>query len=164
VQAGLGGPDGDGQRLGNIREGQAEVEVEDDDGPRLRSKPLEGDIEELAVGDDLGDVADLRLVDWRQLDLDQPPAAMAHGVDARSNDQPTKPGLEAIRIAERGQVPPGADESLLDRVPRELGVPEDQAGRRVEPRDEPAREHGEGVMVAPHRTLDELSLVHDHPR
>ena len=89
---------------------------------------------------------------------------MAPGVDARSNDQPTKPGLEAIRIAERGQVPPGGDEALLDRVPRELGVPVDQASRRVQPRDGSAREHGEGVMIAPHRTLDELSLVHDHPR
>ena len=71
-----------------------------------------------------------------------------------------EPGLEAIRIAEGGQVPPGADESLLDRVSRELGVPEDEAGRRVQPRDEPAGEDGEGVMIASHRSLDELSLVH----
>ena len=82
MQAGLGGPDGDGERLGNVREGQAEIEVQDDDGARLRSKPLEGDIEELAVRDDRGDVADRRLVERRQLDLDQPPTAVAHGVDA----------------------------------------------------------------------------------
>ena len=49
---------------------------------------------------------------------------------------------------------------FLDRVSRELGVPEDQAGRRVQPRDQPAGEDGEGVMIASHRSLDELSLVH----
>ena len=54
--------------------------------------------------------------------------------------------------------------SLLDRVPREVGVPEDEAGCRVQPRDEPPGEHGEGVMIAPRRALDEFPLVHDHPR
>ena len=75
-----------------------------------------------------------------------------------------QPRLEAIRIAEGGQRAPGADEALLDRVSRELGVPEDQAGRRVQPRDEPAGKQREGVMIASHCPLDELSLVHDHPR
>ena len=164
MQAGLGGPDGDGERLGDVREGQAEIEVQDDDGARSgrrRSSATSrssrsATIEAMSLID--------RLVERRQLDLDQPPTAVAHGVDARSNDQPTKPGLEAIRIAERGQVPPGRDEALLDRVSRELGIPEDQASRRVQPRDGPAGEHGEGVMIAPLRLLDELSLVHDDPR
>ena len=75
-----------------------------------------------------------------------------------------QPRLEAIRIAEGRQAAPGADEALLDRVSRELRIPEDQAGRPVQPRDEPAGEHGEGVMIASHRSLDEFSLVHDHPR
>ena len=38
-------------------------------------------------------------------------------------------------IAKSRQVAPGADERLLDRVARELRVPEDQAGRRVQPRE-----------------------------
>jgi hypothetical protein len=38
-----------------------------------------------------------------------------------------------------------------------------EAGRRILPRDEPDGEHGEGVMIAPHRTLDERSLVHHGP-
>ena len=80
-----------------------------------------------------------------------------------AGDEAAEPGLEAIRIAKRRQVPPGPDESLLDRVSRELGVPEDQAGGRVQPRDERAGEHGEGVMIASLRSLDELSLVHGSP-
>ena len=59
--------------------------------------------------------------------------------------------------------PPGPARSALLPLARELGIPEDEAGRRVQPRDEPAGEQREGVMIASHRALDELSLVHDHP-
>ena len=34
---------------------------------------------------------------------------------------------------------------------------------RVQPRDEQAGKHGEGVMIASLCSLDELSLVHGHP-
>ena len=71
--------------------------------------------------------------------------------------------LRTIGIAEGGQVAPGPDEAVLDRVSRELGVPEDEPGRRVQPRDERAGKHREGVMIAPLRSLDELSLVHGPP-
>ena len=59
-----------------------------------------------------------------------------------------------------GQVPPGADEGVLDRVSRELAVPEDQAGGRVQPRDGRVGERREGVMIASLCSLDETSLVH----
>ena len=80
------------------------------------------------------------------------------------DDETAEPGLEAIRIAERRQVPPGSEEALLDRVSRELVVPEDQSGRRVQPRDEQAGKHGEGIAIASLCSLDELSLVHVHPQ
>ena len=53
---------------------------------------------------------------------------------------------------------------LLDRVPRELRVPEDEAGDGLQPRDGRADERREGVMIAPARSLDEIPLVHGHPR
>ncbi len=71
-----------------------------------------------------------------------------------------QPGVEPIRVAETRQVAPGADECLLDRVARELPVPEDQAGGRVQPREVDVDERGEGVMLAPPRSFDESSLVH----
>ena len=74
-----------------------------------------------------------------------------------------QPGLEAIGIAEAWQTAPSSKEPFLDRVSRELVVPEDQAGRRVQPRDERTGKRGKGVMIASPRPLDELSLVHDHP-
>ena len=71
-----------------------------------------------------------------------------------------EPGVEPVRIAKSGQIPPGSDERLLDRVARELRVAEDQAGSRVQPREADIDERGEGVMLASPRSLDEVSLVH----
>ena len=71
-----------------------------------------------------------------------------------------EPGVESVGIAETRQVAPRSDECLLDRVARELRVPEDQAGGRVQPREVDVDERGEGVMLAPPRSFDESSLVH----
>ena len=65
--------------------------------------------------------------------------------------------------AESGQVSPGSDERLLDRVARELRVAEDQAGCRVQPREVHVEERGEGVMLASPRSLDQASLVPGRP-
>jgi uncharacterized protein len=71
-----------------------------------------------------------------------------------------EPGIEPVRVTKTGQVAPGADERFLDRVARELRVPEDEAGRRVQPRKGRVDKLREGVMIAPLRASDELSLVH----
>ena len=80
------------------------------------------------------------------------------------DDELAQPGVELVRVAKRRQVPPGADEPFLDRVARELRVPEDQSGGRVQPGDGRAGERGEGVMIALPRPFDEVPLVHDSPR
>ena len=75
-----------------------------------------------------------------------------------------EPGVEPVRVAQAREVAPGSDVCLLDRVSRELLVPEDEAGDSLQPRDGRADEHGEGVMIAPPCPLDEFPLVHGHPR
>ncbi len=139
--------------------------MHDNDRPLLGLQPLQRGIEQVAVGNSRSDVADGRPIERQQLDLDRAAASPPDDVDAGSEDQAVQPRLEAIGIAEGRQAPPGGEEPLLDRVSRELVVPEDQAGCRVQPRDERAGKHGKGVMIASPRPLDELSLVHDiHPR
>ena len=160
---GLGGPERDAEGRGHVGQRQPEVVVQDDDRPLFGRQAPKRHVEQVAVGDGRRDVGDRRSVDRRQFDLDGPPARDAAGRRCRSGRRGSQPALEAIRIAERREVPPGPDESLLDRVSRELVVPEDQSGRRVQPRDEPAGQHGEGVMIASLRSLDELSLVHGPP-
>ena len=76
--------------------------------------------------------------------------------------EPMQPGVEPVRVAKPGQVPPSLDQRLLDRVARELRVPEDESGRRVQPRERRVDELGEGVMIALPRPFHECSLVHGH--
>ena len=102
-------------------------------------------------------------MDRGQLDLDRAAASATGDVDAGMDDELAEPRVEPVGVAQRRQVPPGADEPFLDRVARELRVPEDQPGCRVEPRDGRAGKLREGVMIAPLRPLDEVSLVHDNP-
>lgn len=117
-------------------------------------------IQQLAIGERAGDVVRRRRVEWRELDLDHPALAAPDEIQAGIDDESVQPGVEAVRVAKPGQVAPGADESLLDRVARELRVAEDQSSRRVQPREADIDERGEGVMFASPRSLDEGSLVH----
>ena len=81
-------------------------------------------------------------------------------VETGVDGQAMEPGVEPVGITQPRQVVPGSDERLLDRVAGQLRVAEDEAGGPVQPRDGPAGELGEGVMIALPRSLDESSLVH----
>ena len=94
-------------------------------------------------------------VDLFELDLDHPSATTPGEVEAGVDGEPMEPGVEPVRVAQAREVAPGADERLLDRIARELRVPEDEAGGRVQPRDGQVDERGEGVMIASPRPLDE---------
>src|SRR4029079_4632450 len=95
-----------------------------------------------------------RRVERCQLDLLGTPSPATQEVEAGIDDEPPPPGIEPVRIAETGQVPPGADEAVLDRVARELRVPDDEAGRRVQPRKRPIDARGEGGMIALPRAVE----------
>jgi hypothetical protein len=137
--------------------------MQDDDRALLGSQSPKRQVEQIAIGDERLHVGHDRSIDRQQLDLIRPSPATSQDVDTGARDEAAEPGFEAIRIAERRKVSPGSKESILDRVSRELVVPKDQAGRCVQPRDEHAGKHGEGVMIASLRSLDELSLVHGPP-
>ena len=124
-------------------------------------KPQQRPVHELAVGEGAGRIGCRRRIDRIELDLDRPSSPTPGKVEARVDGQPVEPGLEPVGITETRQVAPGADEGLLDRVARELRVPEDEASGRVQPREGRIDERREGVMIASLRPTDELSLVHD---
>ena len=94
------------------------------------------------------------------LHLDRTATSTSCLVEAGVHGQAVQPRLETVRITKAPEIPPGAEQGVLDRVARELRVPDDEAGRRVQPRDRALDELGEGVMIAPPRAFDELSLVH----
>ena len=84
-------------------------------------------------------------------------------VEACAHDDPVDPGVEALRVTQARQVTPGPDGRFLDRVARELRVPEDESSDPVQPRDAHAEQAREGVMIALPCPLHQASLVHGRP-
>src|SRR6186713_3258073 len=106
--------------------------MQDDDRTKLGLEAAERGIEQLAIGHCRGRVSDDWRMDRRQLDLGRTATSLAQRIDTRTHDKPPQPGFEPVWVAQTGQVPPGPDETFLDRVSRELVIPEDQAGRRIQ--------------------------------
>ena len=161
MQARLRGPERDAQGCRHVGQRHAHEVVQDDDGPPLGVEAPQRVIEQLPD----------RRWRWLMSAVDGPWMGESSTSTARRRRRRVmsiqewttrlaKPGIEAIGIAKTGQVAPGADETLLDRVACELRVAEDQPGCRVQPRDGRADEHREGVMIASLRPVDEVSLVH----
>ena len=102
---------------------------------------------------------DGRTVEVDDLHLDRAPNAAPSDVEAGVDGQ-TGGARHRTGPGRATEVPPGPEEGLLDRVSREFGVPEDEPGCRVQPRDGQVDEYGEGLMIALPRSFDEPSLVH----
>ena len=134
--------------------------MQDDDGAMPLVEPSEGIVEQLTVGEVAGDVAHFRHVERRQLDLHRTSSTTPSEIEAGVDNEAMEPGVEPAWIAQPWKVAPDSDERLLDRIARELRVPENESGRRVQPRDGQVDERGEGVMIARSGTFDETSLVH----
>ena len=102
-------------------------------------------------------------VDRGQFDVEAMPPEPARLIDAGADEQAVEPCVEAIWAAQRGQVTPGSDERLLDGVLGLVGIAQDEPGGSVQPEDRGACQRGEGVMIAPSRSLHEV-LLHHAPR
>jgi hypothetical protein len=105
-------------------------------------------------------VGDRGMVDRGELDLDRTSTSTPREIETRVDGESVEPAVERLGVSKPREIAPGSDQPVLDRVACELGVPEDEAGRTVQPHDSPAGKLGEGVMIALPRSLDEPSLVH----
>ncbi len=160
MEPGLRGPEGDAQRLRHVGQRHPEEVMEDDDRSPLGFERPERAVDLVTVDDAAAEIGDGWRKHWMELHLDRPSTSTSEEIEAGVDEQSMDPGVESLDVAQRGQVTPGPDEGLLDRVSRELAIPEDQAGGRVQPRDGLAGELGEGVMIASLRPFDESLLVH----
>ena len=142
--------------------GQRDLEdvVQDDDRPPLGVQGAERAFQEITIDELAAEIGHGGCMKRRELDLDHATPSTAHEIEAGVYEESMEPGVERDHVAQRGQIAPAAHECVLDRVPREVVVPDDQAGRGIQPRDGRAGQRREGVMIAPLRSLDEFSLVH----
>lgn len=160
MQTGLDRADGHAEGRGDLGQRHAQEVVQDDDRAPGVIESAHSAVHEVAVGEGASDVWHRRHVDGLDLDLDGSTSSMARLVQARIDGQAMEPGIEPLGVTQRRQVAPGSDQGILDRVSSELMVPEDEAGRLVQPRDGGAGKFGEGVMIAPLRSFHDTALVH----
>jgi hypothetical protein len=137
--------------------------VEDEHGALVDGQSTKAPFKLVLVGDVAGVIAVGGRFGGSDGDFHGAPALTSSDVMAGVDDQSMEPGIETIGVAQTAKVPPGSKVSVLDRVARELWVPEDEAGDGLQPRDGPVDEDGEGVMIAPACPFDEFPLVHSHP-
>ena len=137
--------------------------MQDDHGPHLRLQPEEAAFELVAIRDERFDAGHRRRFEFGELDIDAMAPEPSRLIDAGVDEQPVEPGVEAIRVAQRGQHAPGPDERVLDGVLGLIGIPEDEPGGGIQAGDRGGCQLGEGVMIAFPRPLHEVSL-HVAPR
>jgi hypothetical protein len=83
---------------------------------------------------------------------------VASDIRARPNHEPVEPAVEAVHVAQRGQIAPGSEKGFLGRILGEVGVAQDESSDGVQPIDGAARQHGEGLSVPTACPGDELRL------
>lgn len=160
MQPRLGRSQRDAEGVGNVGERHAEIDVHDHEGSPIGLEGAESTVEQIPLGDGGGGIARIGNVCLGQLHLDCALTSTTRKAEAGVDRQPVEPGIPAVRVAEAGKVPPRPDEGLLDGVPSELWVPEDEASGLAQPSDGRAGKHREGVMIASLCQNDETSLVH----
>ena len=89
-----------------------------------------------------------------------PPAATGFAVAgrARANQELGQPGLEQKRVPKGRQIPPGADEGVLDRVLGPTEITQDAIGDRKQPIAGHDHETGERIFITLDGELDERRL------
>ena len=124
--------DRDAEDLGDLGRVTALEVVEHEQGALLRRQAAEAPLELVAVGDAQEVVGRGRDVHRQDAQVrDAATLALRLG-EARADDEAVEPGVEAVRIAEPGQVTPGDDQRFLQGILGPIDVAEDPLGERVE--------------------------------
>jgi len=149
------------ERFGDLHQGQPAVVMQDEDGPLLQREPSEGVFQLVALGEPDAAVGGRGCVERQDADVDRPaPDPSGLGV-ARVDEDPVSPGLKPLGLPELGQLAPGGDEGVLQRVLGGTRVAQDAQGDREEPVTDLVHQVSESVSIAVTGPLDEVSI---HPR
>ncbi len=133
--------------------------MQDEDRPLVGVEPAEPALELIAVGKIQARVGFRGLAvteAWISM-LPSPFRTPCFAI-AGSDEQAVEPGVEAVGVAETGDVDPGGDERLLGRILGLLLVAEDQPGDDVESVDRDACQLIERIPIPRHRPFHEIPL------
>ena len=78
--------------------------------------------------------------------------------DAGPDDDPVRPGVEAVRVAQPRQLVPDRDQGLLQRILGQVVVAQDPVGGGEQAAGRQAHQRLEGLLVATRRSCYEVTL------
>jgi hypothetical protein len=131
---------------------------EDEDHSLFGREPAEAAIEPVTVIDRDRLVRPTRSIDREDTDIRVPAAHAARFRIARIDEEALQPGVEAVRIAEAGQLTPGDHQRLLHGILGPSDIPEDPLRDRHEPVAMRSRQDGECLPVTALRLLHEIAI------
>ena len=161
VETGLGGPNRNAQRGGRLGQREVEVVVQHDHRALggVDGREHAFDVQSASVTRDEASGTGASMNGVSSTSMTRPRRCRARSRQALTVSRWSQ-ASNLLGSRKPAQVPPCPERRLLDRVARELRVPEDQPGSRVQSREVRADEHAEGLMIALACPLDETRLVH----
>ena len=120
----------------------------DDDRPMVGGELAEGSAHLISIGQRAARVRRGSVVVGKQPDVRALATLSPRLVVAGVHEQTTQPGVEPMRIAQRPQVGPGADERVLHGILRAAAIAQDEGGGREQPVDAGCGQCREGLAIA----------------
>lgn len=160
VQPGFNGADRDSQRRRYVGQRKVGVVGEDEDRPLVRGQAGQCPVQLVAQANAFQPVEGWWIVVESERDLDDPSPAISFGESVtRADQQAMEPGLEAIGVAQPGNVAPSLDERLLDCVLGAIRIAQDQPSRCVQSGDDFPDNEPESFPISSLRSPHEF-VVH----
>jgi len=147
--------------VGDLRQAEPEVVVEDDNRPLLGREPPEATFELIAIDDRDGGVRHRRSVDRKDPNGGRPAAATPDLAVTRVDEEPVQPRVEPLGIAKSRQLAPRQHERLLDGILGRAEIAQDPERDREEPIAACTCQAGERFLIPGAGSLDESDV---HPR
>jgi len=141
--------------LGNLRQRQAEVVMEDEDRALLRGDAPEGAFELVALDDRHERVRRCGAVHREDANVGRPAAAAPGLPVAGVDEQAMEPGVELLDVPQRRQLAPGEHQRLLDGVLGKTEIAQDPKRDREESVAGPTCQAGERFLITGSRPFDE---------
>jgi len=116
VEAGPRRPNRDAEAFRDLSQWVPEVVMEHDDRSLFRSQQSERMLEFVPERHAPGHIRGRRGIDLERPNASHPAAFASRLGVTGVHDQSMEPGIEALRVAQGGQVAPGTDEGLLRHV------------------------------------------------
>ena len=158
MESGTGRPGGDAERLGNLRRFEARVMSKDEQYALLDGQASEAAFQLVPVSDGEEFILRRWKVSRKNAELSDEATIARRLGDAGSDDEAVEPGVEAVRIAERGQIAPGDHQCFLHSILGPIDVSQDPLRDPIQAVAANTDQVGIGLPVTASSELHEIAI------